>query len=297
MQQETSATIRWGEWIGEGWQMFAERWQVWVLQMLIVFLIFAVPIVPFYLMMFAAQLNTAPGEVPEFPALFFPLMFAVILISTLGGAFLLSGLYKTAFKQLRGEPISVGDLFSGGDVFLRVLGAMIVVSLLSTVGFILCILPYFVVIGLLHFTIPLIVERNLGIGEALNASVNATRTNWFMTTIFVFVLYLLGSVGVYACGIGAFVSYPLLFTVTAIAYRDVFGVAGARRFSVNQQQYSTNYSGPSWASSGSTPPPTPPQFGYTPDQQPTLTICPSCGTSIARASRFCNKCGNSLSAG
>lgn len=297
MQQETSATIRWGEWIGEGWQMFAERWQVWVLQILILFLIFAVPIVPFYLMMFAAQLNTAPGEVPEFPALFFPLMFAVILISTLGGAFLLSGLYKTAFKQLRGEAISVGDLFSGGDVFLRVLGAMIAVSLLSTVGIFLCILPYFVVIGLLHFTIPLIVERNLGIGEALSASVNATKANWFMTTIFVFVVYLLGSVGVYACGVGALVSYPLLFTITAIAYRDVFGVAGARRFSANQQQYSTNYSGPSWASSGSTPPSEPPQFGYMPDQQPTLTICPNCGTSIARASRFCNKCGNPLSAG
>ena len=204
MQQETSATIRWGEWIGEGWQMFAERWQVWVLQILILFLLFAVPIVPFYLMMFAMQLNTAPGEVPEFPALFFPLMFAVILISTLGGAFLLSGLYKTAFKQLRGEAISASDLFSGGDVFLRVLGAMVAISLLSTVGMILCIFPYFIVIGLLHFTIPLIVERNLGIGEALSASVNATKANWFMTTVFVFVVYLLGSVGVYACGVGAF---------------------------------------------------------------------------------------------
>lgn len=297
MQQETSATVRWGEWIGEGWQMFAERWQVWVLQMLIVFLVFAVPIVPFYLMMIAAQLNTAPGEVPEFPVLFFPLMFAVVLISILGSAYFWSGLYKTAFKQLRGEAISVGDLFSGGDVFLRVLGALIAISVLASLGFVLCFLPYFVVLGVLHFTIPLIVERNLGVGEALSASYNATKANWFMTTLFVLVLYVLASVGAVACYVGALASYPLLFTITAISYRDVFGVAGARRYSPNQQQYPTNYSGPSWASSGSVPPPPPPQFNASPDEQVTLTICSNCGTQMNRGARFCNKCGSPLNAG
>jgi hypothetical protein len=296
MQQEPSATVRWGEWIGEGWQMFAEQWKVWVLQILIVFLVFAVPIVPFYLMMIAMQLNTPPGEVPEFPVLFFPLLFAIFLISILGSAYFWSGLYKTAFKQMRGEQISVGDLFSGGDVFLRVLGGLLAVSLLAFLGIFLCILPYFVVLGLLHFTVPLIVERNLGVGEALSTSYKATKANWFMTTIFVLVLYMLASLGAVACYVGALASYPLLFTITAIAYRDVFGVAGARRFSANQQQYPTNYTGPSWASSGPVPPP-PPQYGESPDQQATLTICPNCGTQMSRGARFCNKCGSQINAG
>jgi hypothetical protein len=296
MQQEPSATVRWGEWIGEGWQMFAEKWQVWVLQMLIVFLVFAIPVVPFYLMMITMQINAEPGAPPELPALFFPLLFVVVIVSVFAGAFFWSGLHKTAIKQLRGELISVGDLFSGGDVFLRVIGAFIAIGVLAMLGALLCILPALIVSGVLFFTMPLIVDRNLGVGEALSASYNATKGNWFMFTLFAFVVGLLASLGQFACYVGLLVSYPLYFTITAIAYRDVFGVAGARRFSANQQQYPTNYTGPSWSSSGSVPPP-PPQYGGSPDQQATLTICPNCGTQMSRGSRFCNKCGSPMNAG
>lgn len=305
MQQETSANVRWGEWIGEGWQMFAEAWKVWVLQMLIMFVVFAIPALPFYLMMITSQINAEPGAPAEPPALFFPLFFVIMIVFMFAGAFFWSGLHKTAIKQLRGGAISVGDLFSGGDIFLRVIGAFIVMGILTILGALLCILPAFVVGGVLWFTMPLIVDRNLSISEALSASYNATKANWFMFTLFAFVVGLLASLGQFACYVGLLVSYPLYFTITAVAYRDVFGVEGARTFSANQQQYPTNYSGPSWASSGSTPPPPPqydvppstPQFGLTPDQQPTLTICPNCGTTINRNSRFCNKCGNPLNAG
>jgi hypothetical protein len=305
MQQETSATVRWGEWIGEGWQMFAEAWKVWVLQMLIVFLVFAIPAVPLYLMMIAMQINAEPGTPPEPPALFFPLFFVLVILSMFAGAFFWAGLHKTALKQLRGKVISVGDLFSGGDIFLRVIGAAIAFGLLVMLGMLFCILPGLAVAGVLFFTMPLVIDRNLSVGEALSASYNATKANWFMFALFAFVVSLLASLGQFACYIGLLVSYPLYFTITAIAYRDVFGVEGARTFSANQQQYPTNYSGPSWASSGSTPPPPPqydappstPQFGLSPDQQPTLTICPNCGTQMNRGARFCNKCGNPLNAG
>lgn len=293
MQQETAPNVRWGEWIGEGWQMFAERWQVWMGQVLAIFVVFAIPVVPFYLMLIAMQIRLSQtGQPPELPPLFFPLGFVVTMLSLFGGAFFISGLYRTAFKQLRGEQISLRDLFSGGDVFLRVLVAMLAISVLGTIAFFFCIFPYLIVLGMLHFTIPLMVERNLSIGEALSASYKMTKANWFMFTVFVMVLSLLVSSGTLACFIGLLASYPLYFTITAIAYRDLFGVAGARSFSANQQQYPTNYSGPSWASSGNVPPP-PPQFNR-PDQQATLTICSNCGTTINRAARFCSKCGSSI---
>lgn len=297
MQQEPFATVRWGDWIGEGWQMFAERWQVWVLQMLIVFLVFAIPVVPFYLMIFTMQMNTEPGAPPALPAMFFPLMALVTVVSMLAGAFFWSGLYRTAFKQLRGEPISVGDLFSGGDLFLRVLGAFFAVGFLVMLGGILCILPAFFAMGVLWFAIPLIVERNLGIGEALSASYNATKANWFMFTLFALVVSILSGLGQFACYVGLLVSYPLQFTITTIAYRDVFGVPGARKFSANQPQHSTPYSSSSWSSSGSVPPPAPPQYNWPEQQQGTLTICPNCGTTVNRASRFCSKCGNPINTG
>ncbi len=293
MEQETPATVRWGEWIGEGWQMFADRWQVWAGQMLIVFLAFGVSIMPLFLMMAAAILRTSQtGEPPGLPAMFFPLALAMAVVGTLGGAFLWTGLHRTAFKQLRGEPISVRDLFSGGDVFLRVAGAFTVINILTVLGFSLCIFPAFVVVGMLHFTIPLIIERRLTIGEAISASYNATKADWPMFVLFVFVLGWLASLGGAVCGIGLVASYPLYFTITVIAYRDIFGVAGARSF-LKQQQSSTTYAGTAWTP-GAIPPP--PQFVSPQTPEQTLTICPNCGTSISRAAHFCSKCGNPLGA-
>ena len=293
MEQETPATVRWGEWIGEGWQMFADRWQVWVGQMLIVFLAFALSVVPLFLMMVGAMLRTSQtGQPPELPAMFFPFALAMALAGTLGGAFLWAGLYRTAFKQLRGEPISVRDLFSGGDIFLPVAGAFIVINILTVLGFSLCIFPAFVVVGMLHFAIPLIVERRLSIGEAISASYNATKSNWLTFVVFVFVLGWLAGVGGAVCGIGLVASYPLYFTITTIAYRDVFGVARARSF-LKQQPSSTTYAGMAWAPGAVLPPP---QFVTSQEPERTLTICANCGTAISRAAHFCNKCGNPLNA-
>lgn len=295
MEQETSATVtpgvRWGEWIGEGWQMFADNWPVWVGQMTVVFLAFTICAMPLFLTMVASLLRTSQtGEPPELPAMFFPLALVTTVVGTLGGAFLWTGLHRTAFKQLRGEPISVRDLFSGGNVFLPVAGTFIVITILTVLGFSLCILPAFVVVGMLHFAIPLIVERRLSVGEAISASYNATKADWPMFVLFVFVLGLLASAGGAVCGIGMVASYPLHFTVTAIAHRDMFGVADARSF-VTQKPAPASYAGVSWPP-GAVPPP--PEFVMPQQPEQTLTICANCGTSLSRAARFCNKCGNPL---
>lgn len=294
MEQETSATVspgvRWGEWISEGWQMFAEKWPVWIGQMAIVFVAFGISIAPLFLMFLAAILRASQtGDPLKLPELFFPLSLVMSVVGLFGGAFLWAGLYRTAFKQLRGQPISVRDLFSGGDRFLPVAGAFIVINVLTILGFSLCILPAFVVAGMLHFTIPLIVERRMSIGEAISASFNATRSDWLTFVVFVFVLGLLAGLGGAACFIGWVASYPLQFTITAIAYRDVFGVEGARSF-LKQQPSPSSYAGPVWQSVAVPPP----QFATSGEPERTLVICANCGTAISKAARFCNKCGSSL---
>lgn len=290
MQEQPVADVRWGEWIGEGWQMFADKWQVWVLQMLIVVLVFSIPVVPFALMIFTMVVTTPPNQPPELPPLFLPLAAGIGILSMLAGPFFLAGLHKTAFKQLRGEPISVGDVFSGGDVFLPTLGAMIATAFFTMLGAMFCIFPAYIVSGLLFFTLPLIVERRLSIGEALSASFNAVKGNWFMFTLFVLVVGMLAGLGSVACYVGVLATLPLQFTITAIAYRDVFGVAGARSFLNNQPQYPTSYAPQAF----SVPPP--PLFGAEIQPEATASICSNCGTQIIRAARFCSKCGNPINA-
>ena len=225
MQQ---ATVRW-EWIGEGWNMFAQRWGAWVVHMLVFVLVMLIPIIPFYVIVIAGSLAASSMERPEAPsALIFLVMLIMVPLMMAAAAFLLGGAYKSVMKQLRGEPFSVGDLFSGGDCFLRVLGAVLLVAILAMIGGMLCIIPAFIVQGLCFFTLPLVVERRMGPIEAIQASIEATKKDWLMFTLFAFVVGLIASLGAILCYVGLLASYPLLFTITAVAYRNVFGIAGMR---------------------------------------------------------------------
>jgi len=242
MQQ---ATVRW-EWIGEGWNLFTQRWASWVVQMLVFVLIILIPVIPIYVILLAGSVAASSMENPEAPSvLMFLLMLIVVPLIMALSAFLLAGAYKSAMKQLRGEPFGVGDLFSGADCFLRVLGVVFLVGILGAIGAMLCIIPAFIVQGLCFFAIPLVVERRMGPVAALQASIEATKKDWLMFTAFALVVGLIASAGFILCYVGLLASYPLLFLITSVAYRDVFGVAGAS----NPQTYS---------------PPPPPDFGANP---------------------------------
>lgn len=243
MQQ--AATVRW-EWIGEGWNLFTQRWSAWVIHMLVFVLIMLIPIIPFYVVVIAGSLAASSMEHPEAPsALIFLVMLIMIPLLMAAAAFLLAGAYKSAMKQLRGEAFSVGDLFSGGDCFLRVLGAVLLMAILAAIGGMICIIPAFIVQGLCFFTLPLVVERRMGPIQAIQASIEATKKDWLMFTLFALAVHVIASLGAVLCYVGLLASYPLLFTITAVAYRDVFGVAGA-------------------SSPNSYSPPPPPDYGMNP---------------------------------
>lgn len=286
MQQPAKFEVRWGSWFSEGWQMFAERWGVWVVDMLILIAAFAVVVVPLYVALIVSAVNTQ-GQPSSEPPTGIILLFYMVFYpyALLVSSFFAAGCYNTAMKQLRGEPISVGDLFGGGHHFLRMIGLTVMFGIVTGIGFVLCLFPGFLVMGMWFFAFPLVVGHNLGPIEAVSASFAVTRTNLLRFAAFASVVYLLAGAGAYACGIGAVVTYPLLFTITTVAYRDCFGVEGARRF-------------------GPAPPPVP---GYTPsygDTRPGDTpppplafgtaTCPQCQSTVSANASFCPRCGGIL---
>jgi hypothetical protein len=231
--------VRLGDWIGEGWNMFAAQWKVWVLNALVLFGVVFVPIAAMVGMVFvlAPAAGSFGGGLPFIAML---LMMFVVVITALAQVFLVAGMYKCAFKQLRGEPISTADMFSGGDKVLPILGAGILIGILTMIGFVLCIIPAFIVAGALYFTIPLIVERDMGVIDAMSTSRDATRGDLLMFVLFAFLVALIAQAGGYACYVGLLVTMPLQYTIAAVAFRDCFGVPGARSFSSNpaaQQDY------------------------------------------------------------
>jgi hypothetical protein len=300
MESIPAPTVRWGEWISEGWQMFAVRWQVWVAQGLIFFAIWVVPILSLYfIFLVSAIVETRAGQDQSPPLISIGIILLAFPILYLLSVFLLSGMWRTATKQLRGGEISVRDLFSAGDVFLRLLGATILLTFLSFFGTLFFIIPGFIVLGLFQFTIPLIIDRGMSVGSAMNASFNATKEHWFIYTLFAIVVSLLASVGGILCYVGVLATYPLHFTISAIAYRDTFGIDGAVRFTPIAGSTATSYAGQSWPVSPqpATTPPAPPRplFTQTAESPEQAKVhCHQCGTAIIRAAKFCNICGSAL---
>ena len=300
MQPQNAPSVRW-EWISEAWQLFTRQWSVWVLMILVMYLIVFAIYLPFFGVIGLMMPTSVEGEVPVFPVGIFALYPLIYLVIFSALSWLMGGLYHAAFKQVRGEQIAVGDLFSGGPYFARMLGALFLIAIGAGVGSIFCLIPGLIVYGLTFLAFPMIVEGGKGTIDAIKDSIEVTKRDWIMFTLFAVALYFIAAAGGLACGIGVLATMPLLFLGNALAYRDLVGVSGAQR----QGQFM--------------PPPPPPDYRtYTPSQMPapqaqpwseptytspppqpprpesTTASCPHCGATLARATNFCNQCGRPL---
>jgi uncharacterized membrane protein len=288
MENTAAKQVRFGEWISEGWKMFTAQWKGWVLLSLGLFCAVAIPVTAFavfiYAASFAAALQQAGSQASSAAAplsafLIFGSFFLFAIVMLPLSALLTGGMHRAALKQLRGGQVEFSDLFSARDQYLPLLGAMLLTGLLVGLGFLLCVIPAFIVAGLLFFTFPLIIDRKLGVIEAMRVSSEMTKPNLLMFTLFAFVVQLIASAGTYACYIGLLVTLPLMFTMTAAAYRDCFGLEGAAALPPAAEPWlGASYS--------------PPALVSTPTQQPPVaTVCPNCEAVLPASARFCFRCG------
>jgi uncharacterized membrane protein len=137
-------------------------------------------------------------------------------------AVLMTGMYRMAVNQVRGERIMLGDLFSGLDQALPALGALILTALATMAGALFCFFPAYIVSGLLMLALPIMADQRVGPVDALTRSWQALRHDMWMATLFHIVLGFAAGLGVLLCGVGVVVTMPLLFLGHAIVYRDFF---------------------------------------------------------------------------
>jgi hypothetical protein len=209
------------------------------------------------------------------------------------GPFFAAGGYHTALKQLRGETIRVADLFGGIRYYPRMLVLTFLTGIATSIGCAMFVVPAFILGGMWLFAPLLVVERGLGPIEALGESFRVTRANLLMFILFAFVMGLLAMAGGWACWVGMLVTYPLWFTTLVVAYRDCFGVAGARRFSQTAPPPPPNYN-PSYGQGYGAPPNYPPQLPQTPPQTYGTVTCPHCQSTVSANAAFCPRCGGSV---
>lgn len=208
--------------ISEAWGFFTRDMASWIAAMLImIFLTIAVGggvLVAAHMIVYGTYF-VADGSIDD------PRYWAVQGIQMVGNSLsyvIYAGPFRMAARQVRGEPYSVADVFSGFSNPMHALVAGLIVGVSTTFGFLMCILPGLLLYGLYMFVQPLLVDQRVSALQAISMSWNALKGQIWMAMLFVVVVALLGAAGGLACGVGVLFSLPVFYLAIAIHYRDFF---------------------------------------------------------------------------
>jgi uncharacterized membrane protein len=220
-------------WIGESWQIFGQAAGIWIVAVLLYGLVSNL-IQGALTIVFHNPANIPPPNPFGLPESFGARYGTNSSLTPLGqlisalflwvfGAFQTASLYYMAVKQIRRESLSFGDLVGGGPYF----GNMLLFNLLYFVGMILGAVVFclgiFIVMGLLLPGAALVADGESA-SNAVARSLDAMKQDWLTAALFSFVILLLMVVSVIPCGLGLFVTIPMLHIVSALAYRDMIGM-------------------------------------------------------------------------
>ncbi|BDI30206.1 hypothetical protein CCAX7_22570 [Capsulimonas corticalis] len=212
------------DWLGEAWKLFASSAPVWIAAIIVA--VYAPLCIDAFVVgaISVSQKIAGSGAGGAVQALMHMggLTFGLGLLNAAYSAFVLGGLAQMALKQVRGEPVSFRDIFSGGPSFGRMLVFGIVASLMIGVasGFIL--LPGVFLAGLLLPSLAL-TAAGAPLSDSISLSVKAMWPDRAIAMGLAFVLGVLTVIGSGFFTIGLLAALPLWFLVSALAYRDMIG--------------------------------------------------------------------------
>ena len=213
------------ELIGEAWELLKSRFGTWALIMIVNTAASAgIGLVAGLVgtaVKFAIGVPANPQSTGEFIA-FFSVTGVQQIVTQFFTAFLIMGLFRTAIKQVRGESIELSDLFSGGNVWLQGIIAILLTTLAVLGGFFLFIIGAFYIAARLCLTLPLVADGQMTAIEAMGMSWRALRGQVLMAFAFTLVVGIVSSVGFLACCVGVIFSMPMSYLCYALLYRDFF---------------------------------------------------------------------------
>lgn len=131
------------------------------------------------------------------------------------------GYTKIILDYFGGTRRDIADVFTQFKYFWRILGANILIGLIVGIGFILLIVPGIYFALRFMFTIPLIIDKNLDIGEAMKQSTEMTKG--IKMQLLGFALTCLGVVilGFIVLGVGIFVAMPVIWLAFIYQYKKL----------------------------------------------------------------------------
>jgi hypothetical protein len=249
-----SNTLDLGSSIQRGWRMMKENAGLLIAGTLVVMLLNGLTGAPFQVGRVLIQLGKG---MPVLLVIGIGLMVVGQLLSLAFSGPILGGMYWPFIKLARGQSVEFGDFFAGfRRGFLNLLLANVCVGLLSCLwilpgggllaaGLVMIFrdhrqaaLPLMVTGGCLLavglpfaiyymvswvFTLPLVVERQIGFWEAMKVSKAAVRKQWWTVFGYLMVVGLIAVSGILACCVGLIFTIPLGTAIQMVIYKDIFG--------------------------------------------------------------------------
>lgn len=178
---------------GVAWELWKKHWQILTGAFLLSVIIPSIPSV----------LSAFAPEDAAWAQFFFSLANYIL------GLLVSIGLITVYLKVLRGEDTAISDFFSNYNLLPTYFGTSFLYSIIVALGFILLIIPG-IIFGLMFSLYSyFVVDKKLGVIEALKASKSATfGSKW---DLFLLMLASLGLniLGLLALGVGLLVTVPI----------------------------------------------------------------------------------------
>lgn len=139
----------------------------------------------------------------------------------------MAGIVMMGVRRSVDLPVSYNEVFAYFAYVIPLVLAAILMSLLMMLGFILLIIPGIYLAVAYIFTVPLIVDKNMGAWEAMETSRSAVTRHWFKVFFTLVIMGLIFMVSMIPLGLGLIWTYPMMVSVMGIMYRETFGVTQA----------------------------------------------------------------------
>jgi uncharacterized membrane protein len=141
---------------------------------------------------------------------------ATLLVGIVGGvsAGLLSGPMFVGYMRMikvedEGGKAEIADVFKGFDDFVPALLAVLLSSLIVSVGFLFCILPGLLIMALVPTAAYLVAVGEMDGVNAIKRAFGAVKENLLGAFICSLILGIVGSLGAILCGIGIIITMPI----------------------------------------------------------------------------------------
>lgn len=228
-------------------------------------------------------------------------ILGVITLGILIGP-LYGGLVKMIIRRVReNRAAAIGDVFSAMDQFGTLFITTLVLGILITIGFFLCIIPGILLATIWMYVLVYIIDKKVSMGDAMSLSKKLVSQNGF--GMHLVVLLILGVIsGILSITyIGSFVASPFILVVICVMYfifNNEEGLLLSSNISPSSQQSSSQYNvrmpiDQNQNIESAPPVVSAPQPNVVSAPLKAMAVCAACGKK-AGSGAYCTECGAQL---